>query len=497
MAFKKRRVWTSQPQEAVEVDWGNQLTDGLVFLAPLWPGQLNDIVGGKRATVTGSLEVVATRDGVFPLFSGTQYIDYGAFGAEFPAGPATVAWIQTPIAQSGFSTVMNLMPNGGVNSWLVYQNGGGGSYAFTFGKRASSGVTHYNTTVGPPVNGNTRRFLVRSPSLDTSTIADYSLLDGLSGPLAPDGGLSYGGNTSTGMRLGALLPSAGDGFDGAIGMVAIWKRQLSDAEARSYNANPFQVFAHQTIWVPVSAGGATTHATTGALEGAGGAIDGAAAHIAKHATSGVLAGSGGSVDGAAARTRAHPTSGVLAGGGAAIAGTARHNVPHAASGVLAGGGGAIDGAADHVVPGGTHDTSGALEGGGASVAGTAAHIAVHATSGVLAGSGAVVDGTATRVAAAVTHATSGALVGGGGVVDGAASGPIVVSDKVGGDDVPRIEIYEKRKKKKRKDETLEAVIRNAMRGEPVEVKADTRQIEAELLALQIEQENEDLLALIL
>lgn len=67
--------------------------------------------------------------------------------------------------------------------------------------------------------------------------------------------------------------------------------------------------------------------------------------------------------------------------------------------------------------------------------------------------------------------------------------------KVGGDDVPRIEIYEKRKKKKRKDETLEAVIRNAMRGEPIE--ADTRQIEAELLALQIEQENEDLLALIL
>ena len=41
------------------------------------------------------------------------------------------------------------------------------------------------------------------------------------------------------------------------------------------------------------------------------------------------------------------------------------------------------------------------------------------------------------------------------------------------------------------------MIRNAMRGEPIEVKADTRQIEVELLALQIEQENEDLLALIL
>lgn len=250
--------WDSQPQEVVEVDWNNPLTNGLVFLAPLWPGQLNDIVGGKRATVTGTLGYAATRDGVFPLFSGSQYIDYGAFGAEFPAGPATIAWIQTPIAQSGFNTLMNLMPSGGVNSWVCYQNGGGGSYAFTFGRRAGTGPANYNTTVGTPANGDTRRFIVRSPSLDTATYTDYSLFDRFSGALAPDGSTTYGGNTSTGMRIGALLPSGGDGFDGAIGMVAIWKRQLSDAEARDYNANPWQLFAPRTIWVPVSAGGGGT-----------------------------------------------------------------------------------------------------------------------------------------------------------------------------------------------------------------------------------------------
>jgi hypothetical protein len=151
-----------------------------------------------------------------------------------------------------------------------------------------------------------------------------------------------------------------------------------------------------------SAGGATTHATTGALAASGATLAGTAAHIAKHATSGALAGSGAAVAGSSARTRAHPTSGALAGGGATLAG-----------------------AADHAVPGGTHDTSGTLTGAGAAVVGSAAHIAKHATSGALEGSGATLAGSAARVAAAVTHATSGALVGDGAVVTGLATGPNV------------------------------------------------------------------------
>jgi hypothetical protein len=183
------------------------------------------------------------------------------------------------------------------------------------------------------------------------------------------------------------------------------------------------LIAPQSIWVPVSAGGATAHDTTGALAGAGSTIAGSAAHIAIHGTSGALTGPGSNVVGSAARTRAHPTSGALTGPGSVVDGAAVHNTVHPTSGVLVGPGAEIDGAADHVVPGGTHDTSGALTGQGAVIAGSAAHVAVHGTSGVLVGAGAVLDGSAQRVAAAVTHDTSGVLAGQGAVISGTARGP--------------------------------------------------------------------------
>ena len=125
---------------------------------------------------------------------------------------------------------------------------------------------------------------------------------------APSGVLKPGGVLS--INLGALR------LNGAVAAAIICSKTLSDDQIAQY-AQDFQsllqLLAPQSIWVPVSAGGATTHATTGALAGAGGTVDGTAAHIAIHGTSGVLAGSGATVDGASARTRAHPTSGVLAG----------------------------------------------------------------------------------------------------------------------------------------------------------------------------------------
>ena len=73
------------------------------------------------------------------------------------------------------------------------------------------------------------------------------------------------------------------------------------------------------------AGGAATHATTGALVGPGATIDGTAAHIAIHGTSGALIGAGAVIAGAAARTAGavtHATSGALVGPGSLLDGTA-------------------------------------------------------------------------------------------------------------------------------------------------------------------------------
>lgn len=160
-----------------------------------------------------------------------------------------------------------------------------------------------------------------------------------------------------------------------------------------------------------------THATTGALTGAGSTVAGTAAHVAIHATSGVLTGAGSTVTGTATRFRAHATSGALTGAGSSIAGTAARFRAMVASGILVGPGAVVDGAADSGAGAVTHDTSGALSGQGSTLDGTAARTRQHATSGVLSGSGAIIVGVAKLN---IPHATDGALIGAGAYISGVA-----------------------------------------------------------------------------
>ena len=187
------------------------------------------------------------------------------------------------------------------------------------------------------------------------------------------GALSYGATAR--IEVGESLNSRNAAADTAL--LALSDQAWTLGQAMQIAGDVWgQLFQPRAIWVPVSAGGATTHDTAGALTGAGSTVAGSAAHIAVHGTSGALTGQGSVVAGASARTRAHPTSGALTGPGSVV-----------------------DGSADHVVPGGDHDTSGALV-----------------------GQGSIVDGAAARVAAPVTHDTSGELVGPGAVVSGQAQG---------------------------------------------------------------------------
>lgn len=195
------------------------------------------------------------------------------------------------------------------------------------------------------------------------------------------------------------------------------------------------------ISLKAGGGGATTHATTGALVGPGSTVAGSAAHIAVHGTTGALTGPGSSIVGSAARTRAHPTSGALSGPGSLIVGSARHNAPHPTSGDLTGPGSVVSGSAartrvhpstgDLVGQGSevvgsaartrVHPSSGALTGPGSEIAGSAARTRVHPSSGALVGPGAQVVGDADHQGAAGTHDTTGTLVGQGSAVAGSAA----------------------------------------------------------------------------
>lgn len=376
--------WDSQPQEAAELA-GNFRWDLLVNQATpqvdLARGSVFSEKGAQKVGVSGRyLDTVGANNLVqtsAPLPGSTGY---------------TALWVGT-FTQASQTARSVLRTTGGGFRLEPYTTGGGQYVSVTHTGVAqltgpapyTTGFNDYPVIVLVNYDGTTA-------SIEVMHYADgYSITNTTVGWAAATGTIDL---SSTSGGLGSYL----------IGYAA---RPMPAAMRRSLLDNLYgTLFAPRSIWVPVSAGGGTTHDTTGALTGAGSTVAGSAAHIAIHGTSGALAGPGSSMAGASARTRAHPTSGALTGPGSAIAGTAAH-----------------------VVPGGTHDTTGALTGPGASIAGTAAHIAKHSTSGALAGQGAAVSGTAARVAAAVTHDTSGVLTGPGAVISGQARGPdIVIAD---------------------------------------------------------------------
>ncbi len=278
-----------------------------------------------------------------------------------------------------------------------------------------------NTTLGVsgsanngPTDGAWSPSLSGAPAATSDVLAAYTATVSGSGNLYQTDGSGvtrldtanaagvYGGSVS--VRTGSTTASY------------TWDDVLAPTSTDSIYLN--SVYA--ALEIKQASGGATTHATSGALTGQGSTVAGTAAHIAIHGTTGALTGQIGSVSGTAARFRAHPTSGALAGQGATIAGSAARSngaTTHDTTGALTGSGSAVAGTAARLR---AFSASGALTGQGSAIVGTAQHNAAHATSGALTGSGSAISGTAARVGTAVTHATSGALVGAGAVVSGIA-----------------------------------------------------------------------------
>lgn len=157
------------------------------------------------------------------------------------------------------------------------------------------------------------------------------------------------------------------------------------------------VIAH--FWVE-SAGGATTHVTSGTLTGAASTIVGTSAHIAKHISTGTLSGQSGTVVGSAARKRVMTSSGALLGTGAAIVGAAARS----ASGV--------------------HTTTGALVGATSVIVGSATRKVVHTTTAVLTGVASVIVGVAKIQK---IHSSTGVLTSVASIIVGAASKALVLS----------------------------------------------------------------------
>jgi hypothetical protein len=189
--------------------------------------------------------------------------------------------------------------------------------------------------------------------------------------------------------------SGSEPYTGGLALHLDFATTLKPEHMIALTANPWQVFSPQKPLYLAVAGGAVSHAATGALIGGGSVIVGSAAHIAKHAATGTLAGGGAVIVGAASSKTTRAATGVLVGQGAVVAGTAaRIRI---------------------------HPSSGTLTGQGAVVVGSAARTRQHPATGVLQAGGAVIVGEAERTGSASTHEATGQLIGDGALLIGAAN----------------------------------------------------------------------------
>lgn len=461
-----RKPWDSQPH--APLDLGNTLNSHVVFAWSAVSPALSLV--GQNLSPTNATKSVRGEGIVSALSAGywvkSSYAPIvtsdgagnGDFSVLVRANTAAVATAQILFSQrlnSGAFPQLSIIAN----------STGGGS--------ASSGriefLTFNGTLVGSSVasrvNGAFHSWLMVRNGTSLSLWEDGQQISSTSGTIQTVW------NSGSGLGLGANYHA---GLPSTCDLSFAWasNRSLSDSEAAALSGDYKIAFEPRRIWVPVSVSSGPTYTLT--------ASGGAYTHTG--GTAGLAAGrkivaAGGSY------THTGGTAALQAGRKLAASGGAFAETGGTA-GLVVGRKIAADGGAY------------AFTGGDANLVYTPVGGATYTLS-ASGGTFALTGGDVAFLAARKLVVDGGAFALSGG--DAAFTYPYdtAVPSKVGGDDVPRIEIYEKRKKKKRKDETLEAVIRNAMRGEPVEVKADTRQIEVELLALQIEQENEDLLALIL
>lgn len=251
------RIW--QPQDGADIAWGLPITRGLAFLAPLGPADgLKNLVANKQGTRTGlTTRQASSRGGVYPVFGSSDNAGFDAIPGINGTTPVTIAWTQqvTSIV-NGYPNVMAWTPTGATYRFLVIC-GPSPSYYFCAGPmNGGSSAAAWDGAIGPSAVGRHNNFVLQlkagTDSADRTTMELFR--DGVK--ITRDAAVtSFGVDSTSEFRIGNR--SGGDGFQGLLGNFHIWKRVLTDSEARDWTLNPFITRAPipRRIWVATAASG--------------------------------------------------------------------------------------------------------------------------------------------------------------------------------------------------------------------------------------------------
>jgi len=316
-ALVGRRVRTTQPQQAPQIDWSNPITAGLVFAYTMgneamgWGEDGRSVVQYQRSDGTVNGVPVNTNSGTAVRCltgSGVGYAcslnqtsakagSYSLFA--FATGSAAGA-MSALDDDDGSARRFQFRVNANKVELIPFYSGGNGSVI------AASFLNAYDAAngfaMGATVNGT-------SYACYQKGVKASATLGGVA--LAPNSTISVGARKSTVQQW----------TSGGIQLVAMWNRPLTDAEHQSLADNPWQLFKGpaRRIWMPRAPLGAYVLQATAAVFG----LTGAAALMT--ATRRLVAGAGSfGVAGVPASLRvarrlpASPASFALTGAAAAI-----------------------------------------------------------------------------------------------------------------------------------------------------------------------------------
>lgn len=225
--------WTSQPQQAVGIDWSNPITRGLAA-ALNYSGF--DNVGGLTLSRSGTLSVSPTSAGLSSGSSGTAYFSLSTRNIVAPTNTA-------------FSVVGTFRANNATqtNKYIAYlrDSGGTGNQAAVIFGYVANKIEFF----APQFTGADPRTGSQITVPDTNPHTFAYCYDGSNWSGYIDGvqvfsvSRTFSCNVANTNLVSTLLSANGSNtLDGSIIQWSTFNRGLSPSEARSITANPWQIF---------------------------------------------------------------------------------------------------------------------------------------------------------------------------------------------------------------------------------------------------------------
>lgn len=246
--------WRTQPRVAVEIDWNNGLTNGLVFaVIPGMPGHYATYPRGLAPTVSTERDPAYGAPGVALGQDSTVLGEYAAWLKQvIPDGATQYTFLA--VARHTSANVQRTWALGFGNEGSAGNaqlglmlnsdgNGGGNADGFAFWEYNSGFNFGCASAGGIYLNGDPHTYLGLRDGTSCEVYWDGRLVTSTR-PNFTLNGVNWSGISSVGVSIGSQLGSVKRACDSQW-LGVIWTRTLSHAEACEVTENPWQVFRPQ------------------------------------------------------------------------------------------------------------------------------------------------------------------------------------------------------------------------------------------------------------